>query len=282
MVLTKRDREIVKAVYTHRFLTTFQIENLIFLKGQPPKRTQCRRRLQLLYHHGFLDRVFPLVTRDEGAKPIIHCLAEGGAELIAAELQIGRDEVDWRPKDNKVKPLFLDHGLSINEVRIATTLAAERQGFELEKWIDEKTLKNPKMRDYVTISTPRGRSRRVPVIPDGYFVLNLGGKRAHFFLEVDQATLSNTRWRERAHAYLSYTSQGLYQKRYQTRSLRILTITTGEKRLENLKATTEAAGGERMFWFTTFDQATPDVLTAPVWHVASKQGLHTLIELPMI
>lgn len=32
------------------------------------------------------------------------------------------------------------------------------------------------------------------MIADAYFVLNLGDKRAHFFLEVDRATEANKRW----------------------------------------------------------------------------------------
>lgn len=278
MVLTRRDREIVKAVYTYRFLTTPQIDTLIFLKGQPPRRTQCRRRLQLLYHHGFLDRIFPKVARGEGAKPIIYCLDERGAQLVAEDLQIGRDEVDWRPKDRDVGLLFLEHTLRINDVRIAVTLAAEREAFGLEQWIDEKALKSEEMKDYVTISSPGGRRRRVAVIPDGYFLLNLGEKRAHFFIEVDRRTIPSKRWKNKILAYLAYTAEGLYQKRYQTRSLRILTVTTGEKRLRNLKTTTEAAGGQGMFWFTTFEQANPDsILTASIWQVAGQEGEHRLI-----
>ena len=61
MVLTARDREIVKAVCCFRVLTLSQIETLLFPpdKGQdhPTKTSRCRLRLKLLYHHGFLARV---------------------------------------------------------------------------------------------------------------------------------------------------------------------------------------------------------------------------------
>jgi len=50
----------------------------------------------------------------------------------------------------------------------------------------------------------------------------------------------------------------------------VLTVTTGEKRLDNLRRLTEEAEGKVKFWFTTFDQLTPEtVLTAPIWQVAS-------------
>lgn len=275
MILTQRDEEIIGVAYAYRFVTSSQINTRVFLKGEPPKETRCNKRLRLLYHHGFLDRILPKVARGEGAKPIIYCLDERGAQLLAEELE---GEVDWRPKDREVGKMFLDHTLKINDVRIAVTLAAEKAGFQLRKWTDEKTLKSQEMKDYVTISTPGGRKRKVAVIPDGYFILNIGEKKAHFFIEVDLATLSNTRWKTKIQAYLAYIRQGLYQKRYRTRSLRILTVTTGERRLQNLKTTTEAAEGQRMFWFTTFDQATSDkILTEPIWQVATSEGLHSLI-----
>ncbi len=72
-----------------------------------------------------------------------------------------------------------------------------------------------------------------------YFVLNLGDRRAHFFLELDQATMSNKRWKTRILAYKAYTDSGKYQKRYHTQSLRILTVRTTQARLGNLKMTTE-------------------------------------------
>ncbi|MBM3302427.1 MAG: replication-relaxation family protein, partial [Deltaproteobacteria bacterium] len=98
-----------------------------------------------------------------------------------------------------------------------------------------------------------------------------------FFLEIDRATLENKRWREKVQAYQAYTESGKYTERYGTTSLRILTVTTGQKRLSNLKRTTEAAGGGGMFWFTTLEQAQAEqILTVPVWQVAGQKGLQTL------
>ena len=45
------------------------------------------------------------------------------------------------------------------------------------------------MKDYVRVSGRHG-SLRVAVVPDAYFVLNLGNRRAHFFLELDRANLT--------------------------------------------------------------------------------------------
>ena len=70
--------------------------------------------------------------------------------------------------------------------------------------------------------------------------------------------------------YIAYFHSGLFQKRYQAKTVRILTVTTNDRRVQTLKTITEDVGGKRRFWFTTFDQVTPQaVLTGQVWQVAS-------------
>jgi curved DNA-binding protein CbpA len=127
-------------------------------------------------------------------------------------------------------------------------------------------------------STNGSARRKIAVIADAYFVLNLGDKRAHFFLEVDRATEANKRWGMRVQAYRIYTEIGRYRERYHTRSLRVLTVTVGPKRLANLKHTTEKAGGRQMFWFTTLEQVgTQGLLSAAVWEVAGERNKKVLI-----
>jgi len=129
MVLTRRDREIIKAVHSFRLLTRSQIEVLLFPpdKGQdhPTKTSRCRLRLKLLYHHGFLERPLVGVQPGPARGDFVYCLDRKGAELIASE---GEIEVDWRPKDKRPSPFFLEHTLRINDFRIAVTLAARQGG----------------------------------------------------------------------------------------------------------------------------------------------------------
>ena len=66
-VLTDRDVDILRAVYEYRALTTTQIEALIFATTTPH---QCRKRLQLLFHHGYLYRSEQLHTLSEARKPL--------------------------------------------------------------------------------------------------------------------------------------------------------------------------------------------------------------------
>ena len=51
MLLIERDRQIIRLVQRHRFLRSPQIAALMGGSSQ-----QLSRRLQLLYHHGYLER----------------------------------------------------------------------------------------------------------------------------------------------------------------------------------------------------------------------------------
>ena len=76
ITLTDRDTEILRAVNRHRFLRSHQIVELI-----GGSRQQILRRLQALYHHGYLER--PLCQLDYfqrgGSQSIFHGLASRGA-----------------------------------------------------------------------------------------------------------------------------------------------------------------------------------------------------------
>jgi len=284
MVLTERDREIVRQVFKCRLLTREHIERLLFApekgKDHPTKTNSARKRLRLLFHHGYLDRV-PLPTRlGHWAFLPAYSLGRQGAVLIAMEQGVSLaalkywgkgDHQDQRASEAGVS--FLQHTLGINDVRIAVTLAAARHGYQVEKWLDDFDLKSQGMKEIVSVAVGTGPRSRVPVIPDSYFVLNLGKQRAHFFLEVDRGTMSQSRWRQRVAAYQKYVASGKYEAQYHTRSLRILTVTTSNKRMENLRQSTVKAGRSGLFWFTTAnDSETQDILTFPIWHRANAES----------
>ncbi len=279
MRLTKRDRDIVVAVYTHRVLTRRQIKRLIFEKpGAKPSSVEyiSKRRPRLLYDHGYLDRrrvpVFDKPT--SGALPFAYFLDKRGADLIAQVLEIDREDVDWKPKDNKIKPLFLDHTLKLNDVRIAVELAASASGYQLMCWVDERSLRSLRER----VPDPANPSRTLPLNPDGFFALDLGDRKAMLFVELDQATMTRSRFAKKVRAYQSYRAMGKSWERFKTQNFRVLTVTTGEKRVANLVEATHKAGGDDHFWFTTFDRVKPDtVLTSAIWQVVRKAGVYPLL-----
>jgi hypothetical protein len=126
----------------------------------------------------------------------------------------------------------------------------------------------------------RGATVVVPLHPDAYFALSAGdGRREHFLLEVDRGTepISRSQWtatsiRRKLAAYWQVYASRL-NERVGMPSFRVLTITSSETRVENMRALARAMDpkqrGSALFLFTTADRVTLDdpapALTAPLW-----------------
>jgi len=268
--LTQRDLAIIEAVFTCRVLTSAQIGRLLF-DGASQSERICRRRLQKLYHHGYLAREELPVKASEGSAPFLYFLDRLGAEALAQWR--GVDASAWVPKKNKVQPLFLHHRLATNDVRVAATVDARANGYTIPRWIDEDALNADK--ETVTVTDAAGKEQTVCLVPDGHFEVLAGGTVYHFFLELDRATETgvSAKWRDwtgKIHLYLAYYGSGRYQAKYHTSDMRVLTVTTSEERAENLRAATAKAGGKGRFWFATLPQVTSrPFFRDPFWQTAS-------------
>jgi DNA-binding MarR family transcriptional regulator len=267
MRLTERDKAIIHAVHTYRVLRQAQLERLFF-----GSQSTAQRVLQRLYQHGFLERkFFPVLT---GRSPTMYVLDKKGAELLRSDY--GLENLVWYPSSKELKTEFLEHTTAINEFRITVTLAAQFAGYELLNWQGENDLKA--QYDRVRIMTGHGKSQMISLIPDSYFVLKTPRGFAHFFLELDRGTMTTKRFKSKIQAYLAYYQSGAYSKRYNSRSMRVVTVTNGVKRLENLKTVTEDAKGKHQFWFALASDLTPDiVLSASVWQIAGEMEKQPLI-----
>ena len=273
--LVARDQDLILWVYHLRVARRDQLQRLIF-----PSKNTANARLRHLYEHGYLTRRRLPVEHGEGSSQYLYLLAGRGAQLVADRLGVDVAEIRWRRSQNHVSSMFLEHTLMVNDLRIAVELASRRNGHHLERWIPEDELKRSP--DRVRIEPERGLSRRVAVVPDGYFCLSSNQRRAHFFLEADRATVPNRRWAQKILAYLAYVRSGAYARRYGTQCLRVLTVTTSEKRMRNLLRTTEKTSGDgngaRMFWFTWLDQVTPEtILQARIWQVPGESQPLSLV-----
>ncbi len=282
--MTNRDRQIIEAVYHCRALTAPQIAALYFSKdgNQGEVNARCKHRLRMLYHHGYLFRDEQPSKLSEGRKPLVYFLDQQGAEFLASSQEA---EIDWDRHDNNVLFPFLQHLLATNDIRIAIILCTRKHEWEIIRWTDDKTLKSPQMKDKVKLKNERGKGLQAAIVPDGYCRLRTHEDTYNFFVEIDRGTVTGeaTKWGKRdwgrkIKAYLEYYRSGMYQSRYATRDLRILTVTTGETRLSHLKAITEGEGGKGRFWFSTFNRITGrDILTDPVWSIANREGLWGLL-----
>lgn len=282
MVLTQRDIAILEALYQYRVMTSTQIETLLF--PTTTTHAQARLRLRLLFQHGYVYRAEQLHRRSDATKPFLYFLdARGAAELAALYGCIVKD-LDWSRTDRAIGPLHVAHLLLTQDIRIAITRSAIAFGCTVAEWRDEKTLRRAHHDDLVTFTRANGETHTTQVIPDGFFRLEWPNpmspsrKRSiHRCIEIDRATVTgratsehNRAWDKKVLAYLAWHKSGMYQARYRTQALGILTITTGEERLSNLKRITEEAGARERFWFTCLSRlAGADILLDALWSVAT-------------
>jgi hypothetical protein len=175
--------------------------------------------------------------------------------------------------------------LATQDVRVAIEVSALRHNLEITKWLDDHTLRQQGRPDYVTLRTKEGGLQKVAIVPDGYFVLESQRSSHRQFLEIDMGTTTGMYakygrrdWARKVAAYLQYYRSGKYIERFGGRSMRVVTVSTSDRRLANLKAVTEKVGGKGRFWFTTFEKAQgADVLADPIWSKAGSSELFALI-----
>jgi hypothetical protein len=265
MRLTQRDREIVKAVYEYRVLKQEQIQRLFGMT-----KTRATRVLQRLFHHGYLARVFLPVIK--GAAPTLYVLDRAGVQLLRSDF--GLETLKWHPTSKSLKHEFLEHTAAINDFRITLTIACQREGYGLT-WVGENEIKSDI--DRVKVQVRRFTYKSIPIVPDSYFLIETPRGVAHFFLELDRATMPTSRFQSKIRGYIAYYENGGFVARYspsdEDARFRVLTVIagvpTGEKRLVNLKAATQQVGGANLFWFAKSQELTPEtVLKHDVWIVA--------------
>jgi hypothetical protein len=257
MRLTARDREILKHVHRHRFLRSDHLASLI-----PGSRQQLLRRLQLLYHHGFLER--PRCQIDyyhrSGSRTIAYGLGNKGAGFLKRELSLPFHRLDW-PHKNRVERLFLEHALMVSDFMVRLELACRSRTDVRLLDLEVLETANIKRRQPFQWKVEIGRGQRCGVIPDRVFGLEFAGKpagqnRVWFFLEADRGTMPVTRSRldqssyhRKLLAYQATWTQNLHRKLGISR-FRVLTITTSADRLASmLEACRALPRGHGLFLF---------------------------------
>jgi len=277
--LQERDVRIIRLLHDFRFINSDQIQALV--NGS---ERGILKRLQKLFHHGFLDRplsqiVYPLI----GAQKMVYALGDKGADLLAEKFGIDRGKIKWNEKNKEAKDRHIQHTLMISHFRICLELALNNlPGTNLLFWEKE----NPKeLKDYVYIRDLQGREFRAPIVPDGFFGIQDQKDKMYFFIEADQSTMTNARFLKKMKAYWNWWKQGKHTKRFGIKAFRVLTITKTEKRKGNLREITKKADdrqrGSLMFWFTSernYSLQKPESILDAIWQSPKHDNYHSVLE----
>lgn len=269
ILLTPRDRDILRAVQRHRLLRS---THLAALAGG--SRQVVLRRLQLLFHHGYLDR--PPMQLDwyaSGSEPLVYALGRRSSEVLGAAgepRQLGRRRA---ARSSRLSRLFLRHTLAVADIMVAFELACRRRkGVSLiqsEEILAEVPAETRRLRvpfRWQVEVRHAGGTHRLGIEPDRVFGLRFEGappnrRDAYFFLEADRGTmpvarkgLVRTAFLRKLLAYRETWRRGVHARRLGIPNFRVVTVTPGQARLAHLVAACRALdGGTSLFLFA--DQA---------------------------
>jgi|ERR1017187_1525413 hypothetical protein len=269
--LTDRDAEILRHVHRHRFLRS---DHLTALTTGSPQ--QLLRRLQRLYHHGYLER--PRCQIDyfqSGSRRIAYGLGNKGAAWLKRELPLAFHQLDWQQK-NHIGRLFLEHALLVSDIMVAVELACQNHP-QVKLLLPEESQMRP-FQWRVNIGSQCG------VIPDRVFGLERNGECCWYCLEADRATmpitrgdLSQTSFQRKLLAYEATWTQNLHKNKFGWQRFRVLTVTTNAERVEGMiAACQQLKQGRGLFLFTDTNdlRAQPDFFAQrwKTFRVGEKQG----------
>ena len=277
--LTQRDHQIIRLIHRHRFLRSHQIIALLGGSAQP-----LSRRLQWLFHHGYLERPRAQLQYYErsGSQPIAYGLGNKSGSL----LQLA--PVSWGEKNRGIGRLYLAHALLVSAVMVSLELACRQRGLRL---LPEDELHLPVAAPlHWRVKTRDGT--RLGVIPDRVFALeyvdrNGQMQRIYYFLEADRGTmpvvrqkLSQTSFYRKLLAYEATWASKVHQRHLGIHRFRVLTVTTSAARVKSLlDACSRLQRGHGLFLFADQSVLQKDLLAA-VWQCGKAATLSALVDLP--
>jgi hypothetical protein len=305
--LTDRDRESLKIIYENRWITADMLQDLLSpvtltqrqqealdkliaakkanAAGQEsaerPQRTkrEIRRRLQMMYHHGYIQR-----KKLSDKESIAYALGNLGAEELVLYFGIDRQEIEWTTKNRESGERYIRHALVMTRFRHALELALRKfPAASLEKWIPGGGFK-AKVQYLDTVRTRDGvRTQEVDgvVKPDGLFVVRIGDTSTHHFLEADRSTMSNARYLAKLKAYYAFWATYVKDGRSsRIKQMRVLSVTISEARKDNLRDTAQQVSPEakNLFWFACEKayQGKPDEVLGTTWQTLEDDTLKSL------
>ena len=243
------------------------------------------RRLQWLFHHGYLERPRAQLQYYErnGSQTIAYGLGNKSGSLLQL------NPASWGEKNRAIGRIYLAHALLVSDVMVSLELACRRHGIRL---LHEDELNLPveaplrwrvKLRD----------GTKLGVIPDRVFALEYPDQkgqvqRVYYFLEADRGTmpvvrekLSQTSFYRKLLAYEATWANKVHQRHLGIHRFRVLTVTTSAARVKSLvDACSRLQRGHGLFLFADESVLQSNPLTA-VWQCGKDGGLSALVDLPV-
>ena len=260
MELTPRDAEILRLLRRHRFLRSHHIAALL-----GDSRQQLLRRLQKLFHHGYVER--PLCQLDYfhrgGSLAMVYGLGNRGAAFLLRTENSAPVRLDWNARNRSSTRLFLDHALMISDVLVALETACRARGDVRLRHAEE--LAHSARGDTARWSIPARGMERTAVIPDAVFALERtqpdgSTDSVLYCLEADRGTMPVQSANEhrssiarKLTAYETSWRTNIFRQRFNATRVQVLTVTTSAARLDSITAcASNRVSAAGLFHFAAF------------------------------
>ncbi|MDA2934787.1 replication-relaxation family protein [Acidobacteria bacterium AH-259-D05] len=271
-MLTKRDLDILQIVESYRVANSTHI--LALTEGS---NQGILRRLQKLFHKGYLDRLRPQRIEGGGSVNMTYAITNKGFRVLQKEGLIQEaTQTDWNTKNRSLRDVSINHRLLITHIRaVIETACRGRDGLQLLFWREGREIY-----DAIEVAL-EGSYRRVPVAPDAFFGIQDAKGRMYFFLEADRGTMTLKRFTLKLKGYAAYWHEKKHEDKFGIRYFRVLTVTTSAVRKANLISSAEntedvkALG--RMFLFTEERRLSldnPESILQKIWTRLADHEIH--------
>jgi protein involved in plasmid replication-relaxation len=301
--LTARDRESLKIIFENRWITAEMLQDLLTpvhltdpqqealdrliaakkaSAAGPPQRIKrgIRRRLQYLYHHGYVQR-----HKLADGEAIAYTLGNKGAEELTLYYGIDPKEIDWTTRSRESSERYIRHTLMVTSLRHAVVVALrDRPDVTFKLWEPDGAFQ-AKVQYEDTVRTSGGPRTQViegTVKPDSLFLLLHREKGIHYFPEADRSTMSNARFLAKLKAYYAFWATYVREGGSPIKQMRVLTITRSEERKKNLREVADQVSPEakNLFWFICEKSylGTPQAIFEPTWQTLEDDTLKRLYD----
>jgi hypothetical protein len=238
LVVQERDRHLLRELGTMRVTDREQAQVVMDFRSV----RRANRRLIALARAGVLRRIF--IPNPVIGQKALYTLSPKGAALVGARLP----GLPLRQSRFGASP-FLLHRLAVNEFYLTLKYRhLPSADMRLARWISFREPLTP----------------AIPLTPDGYFEIALGGNGRAMFLEADLGSESLLVWQKKAQLYIQMALSGAFTQMFRQQQFRVLVVATTDRRLQHIR-TAVAKFTDKIFWLSTFDEIKQRGFWSPVW-----------------
>ncbi len=292
MTIGEPDAAMLMALNRYQYLTAAQASRLLYPNLHDNNRYSSRR-LKRLVDAGYVLRLRDMPKPMYGSPPHVFTLGRRGRQYLNS---LGIETPTYyRPSEEGVKAfnrLYMQHTLAAIDVLVAAERLCQEQAVSCPALRCERELKRSPLRVDVTPppGSPSEVSRRVAVIPDGWFQLSVSGQPPQSIaLELDRGTEEQKFWRRKVAALVTWAN-GPYQDAFETDNVTIAVVAPTPVRRDQLRSWTVrelASRGwredEQIFLFTSVDpviSGPSSFFFDPVWYSPREELPISLLDRP--